>query len=434
MNKKKGSALIGLALSIALLAGCGSNAQTGTNSGTESAGGEKATSATLKMFIAQPRFKEQYDAHIEKFKAKVKAEKNIDLTVQVEMPNQDNAAQILKTRLASNDAPDLFVIHAINDIPQYSKAGYLADLSDEPFADKLLDSVKPAVTNSEGQVVAVPLESLSWGYLYNKTIFKEQGLTPPSTLSEMEAVVAKLKEQNITPFLLSYKEAWVPQLFLPLTVGAAIQTENGMQDFVERMNEDKGSFSELKSMFNIIDLVNSNGTDRALEVGPDDGAATFAQGKTAMWVQGPWYADSILASNPDIDFGVAALPVSENPDAALINLSVSSSMAMYADTKNKELSLEFLNFLLDDTESNALYESLKFNPIATIHTFKSYPWVDDATAYVQAGKSYQDPRIPQAVKDEVGKALQSYVAGQMDQDAVLKALDKSWKDYNKVNK
>ena len=85
--------------------------------------------------------------------------------------------------------------------------------------DKLLDSVKPSVTDASGKVVAVPLETLSWGYLYNKDIFKEQGLEVPTTLTEMKAVVEKLKAAGITPFELSYKEAWVPQLFLPLTVG-----------------------------------------------------------------------------------------------------------------------------------------------------------------------------------------------------------------------
>ncbi|MNV62292.1 hypothetical protein D3C71_1548330 [compost metagenome] len=98
------------------------------------------------------------------------------------------------------------------------------------------------------------------------------------------------------------------------------------------------------------------------------------------------------------------------------------------------MALDFINYILDDKDSNAFFQALKFNPIATVHTYKSYPWVDDATTYVKAGKSYQDPAIPQAVKDEVGKDLQSYYAGQMTQDDVLKALDKAWKSFNKVNK
>lgn len=320
----------------------------------------------------------------------------------------------------------------MNEIPPFSKAGYLEDLSNQPFVDKLLDSVKPSVTDASGKIVAVPLETLSWGYLYNKDIFKEQGLEVPTTLTEMKAVVEKLKAAGITPFELSYKEAWVPQLFLPLTVGALTQTEH--KDFVEKMNKDEASFSDMKALFDVFDLVNANGTDKALEVGADDGAAAYATGKAAMWIQGPWYAETILKSNPDINFGVAPMPLNDNPDDTKINLSTSTSLAVSSTSKNKEVALDFVNYILDDKDSSAFYEALKFNPVAKVHTFKSFPWVDDALKYVNEGKAYQDPTIPQAVKDESGKALQGYYSGQLNQQQVIDALDKAWKSYNKVNK
>ncbi|KJD38290.1 sugar ABC transporter substrate-binding protein [Paenibacillus polymyxa] len=411
-----------------LLAGCGANSSGSDSSG---ASGDGKT-VNLKMFIAQPRLKEHYDKYINAFIAKEKKDKNIDVTVQLEMPPADNAAQILKTRLASNDAPDVFALHAVNEIPPFYKAGYLEDLSGQPFVSKLMDSVKPSVTTQDGKVVAVPLETISWGYLYNKKIFKDLDLKPPGTLTEMKAVVDKLKANHVKPFLLSYKESWIPQLFVPLTAGAMMNTQN--KDFIERMNQDKGSFSEMKSMFDIIDLVNSNGTDKALEIGGDDGSAAFASGKAAMWIQGPWFAETILKSDPKMDFGVAPLPINDDPNATLINLSTSTSLAVSSTSKNKGVALDFVNYVLDDKDSSAFYEALKFNPISKVHTFKSYPWVNDATEYVKAGKSYQDPSIPQAVKDEAGKSLQSYYAGQLSQDDVIKALDKAWKSYNKVNK
>ncbi|AUO05855.1 sugar ABC transporter substrate-binding protein [Paenibacillus jamilae] len=411
-----------------LLAGCGANSSGSDSSGSSGDG----KTVNLKMFIAQPRLKEHYDKYINAFVAKEKKDKNIDVTVQLEMPPADNAAQILKTRLASNDAPDVFALHAVNEIPPFYKAGYLEDLSGQPFVSKLMDSVKPSVTTKDGKVVAVPLETISWGYLYNKKIFKDLDLKPPGTLTEMKAVVEKLKANNVKPFLLSYKESWIPQLFVPLTAGAMMNTQN--KDFIERMNQDKGSFSEMKSMFDIIDLVNSNGTDKALEIGGDDGSAAFASGKAAMWIQGPWFAETILKSDPKMEFGVAPLPINDDPNATLINLSTSTSLAVSSTSKNKEVALDFVNYVLDDKDSSAFYEALKFNPISKVHTFKSYPWVNDATEYVKAGKSYQDPSIPQAVKDEAGKSLQSYYAGQLSQDDVIKALDKAWKSYNKVNK
>lgn len=135
------------------------------------------------------------------------------------------------------------------------------------------------------------------------------------------------------------------------------------------MNKNQGSFAEVKEMFDIIDLVNSNGTDRVFEVGNDDGAADFAAGKAAMWVQGPWDADSILKANDKFEFGVAPLPLNDDPTATQINVSVSTSLAMASQGKNKEVSADLLNFILDDQASNDLYQGLKFNPVSkTIHS------------------------------------------------------------------
>ncbi|NRF93778.1 extracellular solute-binding protein [Paenibacillus frigoriresistens] len=431
--RKSLKAILGSALAISLLAGCASNGSGGDASVKKEESGTAAPKEmTLKVFIAQPRFKEQYDKFVADFVAKEKADKNLIVKVQMEMPPVDQAPQILKTRLAANDVPDVFSLHAINELPTYYKAGYVEDLSKEPFASKILDSVKPTVT-IDNKVLAVPLETLDWGYLYNKKIFADLGLKPPTTITEMKTVIEALKKNKITPFELAYKEAQWPQLFLPLTVGALANTEN--KDFIERMNSDKGSFNEIKSqLFSNFDLVNANGTDRAFESSASDGAAAFSQGKAAMWVMGPWYADTILKSNPDMQIGVAPFPISDNPNATMINMSVSTSLAVASASKNKELARDFVNFVLDDKETNDLFKSLKFNPNAKNHTFESFPWIAEALTYVKAGKSYKDPVMPPAVKDEAGKLLQSYYVKQISQDDVISGLDKAWKNANKINK
>lgn len=432
--KKSLKIVLSTAAAISLLAGCAAKGDGSGKAGNQAAESSAAAAkeVTLKVFLAQPRLKEQYDKFVAVFTAKVKAEKNINVKVQMEMPPIDQAPQILKTRLAANDVPDVFSLHASNELPTYYKAGYVEDLSKQPLANKILDSVKPSVS-IDNKVLAVPLETLDWGYLYNKKVFADLGLKPPATVTEMKAVIGTLKKNNITPFQLAYKEAGAPQLFLPLTIGALVNTEN--KDFVDRMNSDKGSFSEIKNqLFGNFDLVNANGTDRALEVSAAEGAAAFAQGKAAMWVMGAWHADTILKSNPDMQIGVAPLPVNENPNATMINMSVSTSLAVATGSKNKELAFDFVNFVLDDKETNELFKSLKFNPNAKNHTFQSYPWITEALTYVKAGKAYKDPSIPPAVKDEVGKLLQAYYSKTISQDDVISGLDKAWKNANKINK
>ncbi|MFD2611382.1 ABC transporter substrate-binding protein [Paenibacillus gansuensis] len=430
-------ALLTLAMLVMLgtTAACGAGGGNNGNASNADNTSKETTETTaapqkveLKIFLGGlDRFREQFDSYFEQFAEKEKKEKNIEVTFNSEYPGAENAPQILKTRLATGDVPDIFSLHAINDLPSYYKAGYLTDLSDQPLAGKIIDGIKPIVSMDD-KVLAVPMESLAWGYLYNKQIFKDLGLTPPMTLTEMKAVVQKLNENKVTPFQLSYKESWIPQLFLPLTVGGLVNSSH--PDFLDKMNKDQGSFAEIKEMFGIIDLVNANGTDRAFESGNDDGAAEFAMGKAAMWVQGPWDADAILKANDKAEFGVAPLPINDDPKSTLINVSVSTALAMSAESKNKEVALDLLNFILDDQASNDLYQSLKFNPVSKTHTFKSYPWVDDASVFVNNSQFYLDPSIPSAVKDESGKALQSYFDKKMSQEEVINDLDKTWKDAN----
>lgn len=412
------------------LAACGTtnNAIPAVNNGdkvVEEATAEpkaEAQKVELKIQIGSPRFKEQFEKYFEQFKAKELAEKNIEVTFDLEMPNPDQAKQVLQARLTSNDAPDIFDVHA-NDLPTYFKAGYLEDLSGQPAIATLFESVKSTVT-LENQVVALPLESSSWGYLYNKKIFNDQGLTPPQTLDEMKVVVEKLQANKIKPFMLAFQESWVPQLMTALSLGGIISSEH--PDWIEKMNKGEASYADVQDIFNIVDLIMANGTTKPFEVGNEAGSTDFANDKAAMWVQGPWNAETILKVNPDIEFGVAPLPVSNNPAGTMINLSVSTTLAVSKSSKNKEVALDLLNYFYDDKDSSALFEELKFNPVSTVHKYEVFPWVNEASKYVEQGKAYQDLKLPNGVTDEQAKLLQSYYAKEVTKEQFISSMDKAW--------
>ncbi|MCK0471809.1 ABC transporter substrate-binding protein [Halalkalibacter sp. APA_J-10(15)] len=414
-----------------VLVACGGN-DTDSTGETEPNENElqEGDSVELRVFIPQPRFREQYENYFNQFSEKYLEETGIEVTYQLEFPAADQATQILQTRLATSDSPDIFVVHAVNDIPVYNRAGYLEDLSDEPFVENLLDATREAVTHN-GEVVALPLETLSWGYLYNIDMFEELGLELPETLSEMEEVIQVLEENDITPFIASYNEGWIPQLFLPLITGALMETEN--EDFMERMNNDEGSFAELDGFFEVIDLVATHTTSRGFEIDGDQGSAMFANGEAAMWVQGPWFAESILSANESINFGVAPLPINESPEATMINSSTTTSLAVSSLSENKRVAKDLLNYILDEEDSSQLFQDLMFNQVAHSHDFDPFPWLIEANEYIVDGRAYQDPAIPQAVKTESESALQSYLAGSLDQEGVIQALDRAWQQANQVN-
>ena len=416
--RKFTTVLVMLCISMMLLSGAGTKEQA-----------SPAKKVTLNVMMSFPRFTEEMEAYVAQFEAKMLEEKGIEVEVELEMPSSDQYRNILQTRLSSNDAPDLFTLHATADLPTYVEAGYVADLSSQPLAAKLYPDVRTSVSVDE-KVYAVPFESTVWGYLYNKDIFEACGITAPDTLDEMKEVVRVLKQNGYTPFQLAFQEQWVPQLMTALLLGGKVSGE--IPDWVDRMYADQGSYREVADIFEMINLVMSNGTPRAMETGSEQGAADFANGKAAMYIQGTWSAESILSVNPEIRIGVGALPVNNNEDCTRVNLATTTSLAVYADTPQKEMAMEFANYILDDEDSSALYESLKFNPVASCHDFDQYDWAKDASRYVAEGRAYMDLVLPQAVTNEQGKLLQSLYVKQVTVDQFITIMDQTFKAANKA--
>ncbi len=383
----------------------------------------------LNIMMSFPRFMDQWETYCRQFEDKMLKEENIKVKINLEMPSSDQYESVLQARLAGDDAPDLYTLHS-NNIRTYYKAGNLEDLSNQALASKVFDNIKDTVV-VDGKMLAVPIESQAWAALYNKDIFEKCGLEVPYTLSELKNVCTVLEANGYTPFMLAFQEQWVPQLMTALLLGGKVTTE--VPDWLTRMYNDNGSYQEMREIFDVIDVIMNNGTKRAMEQGSESGAAEFAMGKAAMFVQGTWASGTIMSTNPDMNLGVFALPVNENPKCAKVNLSTSTTLGVYPGSSEKDIALKFANYVLDDKDSSALFESCGFNPVATSHKFESSSWVKDASAYVAKGQAYQDLVLPSSVTNEQGKLLQEYYVKSVNVDQIIERLDKTFKEANKLN-
>ncbi|MGB4658668.1 MAG: extracellular solute-binding protein [Mobilitalea sp.] len=444
MIKKMISVVVTLCLVLSLTA-CQGKSDTAASGANDSTGAQEITQAAskdvveptsepreveLNIMMSFPQYMDQWETYCKQFEDKMLNEENIKVKVNLEMPSSDQYDSVLQARLTGDDAPDLYTIHS-NNIKIYNEAGYLTDLSNEALASKVFDNVKQTVS-IDGKMLAVPIESTAWGVLYNKDIFTECGLQTPNTLEELKNVCKVLKEKGYTPFMLAYQEQWVPQLMTALTIGGKVSGD--LPDWLDRMYADNASYSEISDIFDAIDVIMQNGTERAMEEGSESGSADFANGKAAMYVQGTWASNTIMTTNPEFNMGVFALPVNNNEACTMVNLSTSTTLGVYPDSKNLDIALKFANYVLDDKDSSALFQACFFNPIATVHDYETSSWVKEAYQYVEDGRSYQDLVLPQAVTDEQGKALQEYYVGATTKEDIIKVLDDTFKEANKLSK
>jgi len=133
-------------------------------------------------------------------------------------PVEDNANRFTKlpAEMTAGNPPQIFdMFGGIADAVKYAKAGRLLDLTpiitDLGLQDKFLDLSQYTV---DGKVYGLPIGASQEGFFYNKPIFEQYGLKVPSTLEELEQIMDKLKQHEITPIAMASKATWVPVMLV----------------------------------------------------------------------------------------------------------------------------------------------------------------------------------------------------------------------------
>ena len=143
-------------------------------------------------------------AAVERFQAA-----NPEVKVEVTYVPYADYMTKLKAALAANQPPDIFQVPWDSGFRDLADSGKLAPMGD------ILDTGFPAISQSakdfvtlNGEVWALPFDLNTLQVAYNKTIFSELGLTPPTTTDELKAVAAKLNEAGIFGIALGTKDKW----------------------------------------------------------------------------------------------------------------------------------------------------------------------------------------------------------------------------------
>lgn len=208
-----------LAVLGALFAGCGgqgpaapestSPAETGQAQSDGTAGSAPAEKVTLTLLIDNQSALEGINAVAAAVEEKLNVAISIDLR-----PGGTEGDNVVKTRLATGDMDDLCFYNSGSLFKALNPGQHFADLTDEPLADNILDSFKPCVS-VDGRLYGVPAGTTTGGgWLYNKSVYADLGLSVPKTWSELLENCEKIKAAGKTAVIGSYKDTWTSQLIL----------------------------------------------------------------------------------------------------------------------------------------------------------------------------------------------------------------------------
>ena len=302
--KKLTSIVLVALLSAASLTACGGNSAE-TDSKTNSNNG--SNSNVVSVFHRWPEengkdtYKEMFD---------IVQEKLPDIAMKIDCVPNDMYEVQLTVRMSSAEAPDIFATWPGGRVEAFVANGSVKDISDlweeADFDNIFIPAAAEGCTHFDGKKYVVPMTIMPNTIYYNVHKFEELNLDIPTTWEDLMSACEAIKQSGTTPFVVGAQGArwglglWFDYLLLN-TAGGEFR-ENLMQGKESWESEEVYKAFELwKEM---IDKGYFN-TDFAA-IDPNQIPCSYiAQGKAAMFLNGPWYITNLenvgFAAGDDFD-------------------------------------------------------------------------------------------------------------------------------------
>lgn len=405
-----------------ILAGCGGQQKASTTSA-------KPTSAkpvTLTMLVAETSDTPGFEAVVKQIDEKLHIKTKVE-----RRPGGPDGENIVKTRLATGDMADLSVFNSGSLLQTLHPDQNFVDLTNEPFMKNVMKSFKDTVSLN-GKVYGVPVSSSQvGGWLYNKKIYKELGLSVPKTWAELMENNKKIKAAGKTAVIGSYATNWTAQLII---LADYYNVQKADPNFAKDYTAGKAKYattpaalkgfeklSEVKDYMN--KDYNTTTYDQAMKMLADGQGVQYPMLTQVLPIIASKYPNAINdigvfpqpSDSPDVNGFTAWMP-----NTILINKKIDSSKL--------EAAKKWLEYYISP-EGIAAYESASkaIGPFV-INGVKvsddAYPAVKEMMPYVQSGKManalefstpVKGPNLPQ-ISTEVGGGMAKALKGAQDYD------------------
>ncbi|WP_130837509.1 ABC transporter substrate-binding protein [Lachnoclostridium sp. Marseille-P6806] len=113
----------------------------------------------------------------------------------------------MKTKMASNDLPDMWVTHGWSLI-RYSE--YMMDISDQPWVEKIDSGLKDVITNDDGELFILPITQAVASIMYNKDVVDAAGveIADIRTWDDFNDACQKIADSGKTPIEMVLTDAY----------------------------------------------------------------------------------------------------------------------------------------------------------------------------------------------------------------------------------
>ncbi|BCM81677.1 ABC transporter substrate-binding protein [Methylobacterium indicum] len=386
------------------------------------AGSHSATAQSQTLTINTDRSGAGQKAAMTKIASEFEA-KNPGVKVAINFSDVESYKTSIRNFLVTTP-PDVAFWFTGARMRTFTKRNLFEDLTGFFSEQKLDEPMKPflaAVSDGDKRMM-MPTNFTTWGFYYNKELFKKAGVEPPKTWADLMAAAAKLKAAGLIPFTIGTRDLWANDLwfdYLDLR-------ENGL-DFHMRLMDGKESYTDprVKKVFSLWAEPVTKGyfLENASSYGWQEAIPLLSQGRAAMYLLGPYVLTSLPAELHD-KIGFFPFPTVNPAVPNYEELSV-NGVAIPSGAKNKALARQFLAFLAQPDNIAAFAKAGAVLPARTdvmLDDPFSASQVELAKAAKGSSQFYDRDTDPEMA--QIGmKGFQEFLANPDRSEAILQRLE-----------
>lgn len=260
----------------------------------------------------------------------------------------DDYESTMKTRMASNDLPDIFETHGWSLI-RYKE--YLTDLSGEEWAKDLNDAALGVIRDTDGKIYTLMTTGSCLGTAVNMDVCEAAGVDPwqIETWEDFNAACDKIKEAGYTPIANYFTSAGA----LANAVGSWLNYEGETYDLSEAMLDGSWDWKEYEVVLDYLQTWFDNGYlyEDCGTISQTDAIERCAQNDCAFVVGiGTSYQAAVTAQNPDVTMAMIPICASEEGGARFCGIGEGASFGIWKDTEEMDVCKAFLNYVAENAD------------------------------------------------------------------------------------
>lgn len=355
-----------LLFALLLTAACVAPATTAPAEGaaaTDSGASEAAAPSGEAVELVMGSWRVDDVAQMEKILAAFTAE-HPNITVKFEPTNPPDYNAALRAQLEGGTGPDVFYLRSYTNSRLLFADGFVESLAGEKemLADTFGEANLVPWSTLEGEPYGLPLIAVSHGIYYNKSLFAELGLEPPTTWEGLMETAQAIKDAGYIPFANASGDPWtIAEIVFMNLAPNFIGGREGRLAYLagERCFNDEYAVAAFEATSELAPFL-PDGQEALVYY---DSQALFETGQAAMWMGGSWDIPVFQSDITDFEWGVFATPAREG-EPQYVTFHLDAGIGINAASEHKEEAKILLEWMAGQTFAKMLADELPgFFPI-----------------------------------------------------------------------